>query len=613
MANILFAGWLYNNAGAPIEVATETDVTTSPTGYWALTESTAGRYDVKITSGSSIRYIKYDTSAQMTALEVLNLRIRTADFNASYDIVPADIASDYSLTLPLITASDTFAVLGFAQTFSAAQTFTSTVTVGANTDGNDVKFFGDSSGAYILWDTSADKLLTAGGAVVDIVKDKLLIGGTAVTTTAAELNIIDGGTSATGTTLVAADRVVVNDNGTMVQVAMSDFETFMESNLDTLGSVTSLGTLTALQVDYINANASTLTITDSSDTGDYSSIVTTTHGATTITTVDDDAAAANFRITADGTVDIDSVGVLTLDSGAAINIEPAAGSAILLDGTISVDAGVVTGASSITSTAFVGTLSTAAQGNVTSLGPMTGLRLVDDGAIAFGTTNGTDWDMYHDGSDMYMQKNTGGLMIALSASPPAPDRDVVHIWNGTSGTGDPPSDRADLIIEDNGHVGIALLCPNDATGFIYFADEDDIDIGQIAYDHNAERMQLRAGNTTGLLITGAGNIQIGDVSVRGTTVGTNTLAIFNGTAPVGTLSNGASFYSASGQMRVIQADGTATDVSPHNPVTGEWWHNSEQTVTGKHTRIHMERLVRFLDNHFGTDFLEEWMEETNGN
>ena len=53
-------------------------------------------------------------------------------------------------------------------------------------------------------------------------------------------------------------------------------------------------------------------------------------------------------------VDIDSAGVLTLDSGAAINIEPASGSAILLDGTISVDAGVVTGATSITSTAFVG-------------------------------------------------------------------------------------------------------------------------------------------------------------------------------------------------------------------------------------------------------------------
>ena len=79
-----------------------------------------------------------------------------------------------------------------------------------------------------------------------------------------------------------------------------------------------------------------------------------TNGATSLVTTDAAAAAAHLTITADGTVDIDSAGVLTLDSGAAINIEPAAGSAILLDGTISVDAGVVTGATSVTSTAFVG-------------------------------------------------------------------------------------------------------------------------------------------------------------------------------------------------------------------------------------------------------------------
>ena len=45
-----------------------------------------------------------------------------------------------------------------------------------------------------------------------------------VTSTAAELNIMDGGTSATSTTLADADRVVVNDAGTMKQVALTDFD-----------------------------------------------------------------------------------------------------------------------------------------------------------------------------------------------------------------------------------------------------------------------------------------------------------------------------------------------------------------------------------------------------
>ena len=43
------------------------------------------------------------------------------------------------------------------------------------------------------------------------------------------LNIVDGGTSATSTTLATADRLVVNDAGTMVQVALSDLVTFLEN------------------------------------------------------------------------------------------------------------------------------------------------------------------------------------------------------------------------------------------------------------------------------------------------------------------------------------------------------------------------------------------------
>ncbi|MDP7365681.1 MAG: hypothetical protein QGH83_00265, partial [Candidatus Pacebacteria bacterium] len=40
----------------------------------------------------------------------------------------------------------------------------STLTVGANDQGYDIKFFGDTASAYMLWDTSADDLILAGGA-----------------------------------------------------------------------------------------------------------------------------------------------------------------------------------------------------------------------------------------------------------------------------------------------------------------------------------------------------------------------------------------------------------------------------------------------------------------
>ena len=167
------------------------------------------------------------------------------------------------------------------------------------------------------------------------------------------------------------------------------------------GNITSLGTLTALTVDDVAIDGKAITMTGSSS--DTAVFTAGTNGTLSIVTTDAAAAAANIQITADGTVDIDSAGVLTLDSGAAINIEPASGSAILLDGTISVDAGVVTGATSITSTAFVGditgnvtgntsgtaaTVTTAAQGNITSLGTLTSVVVANDGNI--GSAGDTD-------------------------------------------------------------------------------------------------------------------------------------------------------------------------------------------------------------------------------
>ena len=176
-------------------------------------------------------------------------------------------------------------------------------------------------------------------------------------------------------------------------------------------NITSLGTLTALTVDDVAIDGKVVTMTGSaSDTAVFTA---GTNGTLSIVTTDAAAAAANIQITADGTVDIDSAGVLTLDSGAAINIEPAVGSAILLDGTISIDAGVVTGATSITSTAFVGditgdvtgntsgtaaTVTTAAQSNITSLGTLTTLTV--DNVIINGTTIGhtSDTDLMTLGS-----------------------------------------------------------------------------------------------------------------------------------------------------------------------------------------------------------------------
>jgi len=105
----------------------------------------------------------------------------------------------------------------------------------------------------------------------------------------------------------------------------------------------------------------------------------------------------------------------------------------------------------------------------------------------------------------------------------------------------------------------------------------------------------------------ARNIKLGATTARGTTEGTNTLSLFNGTAPVGILTNGGSIYSSGGELFVIDAGGTATQISPHDR-DGNWVFNSTNTTTGKKLKIDVEKLLRFLNSYFGTDFIHEYIE-----
>ena len=184
--------------------------------------------------------------------------------------------------------------------------------------------------------------------------DGKFIGATAsVSTLALTALDIDGGTDI-GAAIVDADLFVVDDGagGTNRKTAASRIKTYVaDVTLTTAAqtNITSVGTLTALQVDNLNLNGNTLSST----------------------------------------------------AGTDLLITPLSGQQIVLDGTIIIDAGVVTGATSITSTAFVGgltgdvtgnvsgtaaTVTTAAQTNITSLGTLTALTV--DNIVINGTNIG---------------------------------------------------------------------------------------------------------------------------------------------------------------------------------------------------------------------------------
>lgn len=71
---------------------------------------------------------------------------------------------------------------------------------------------------------------TSGTISPDLEQGAWKIGGTTITINGTELNIMDGDTSATATTVEATDRIVFNDNGVMKQVSLSDIATFMQAN-----------------------------------------------------------------------------------------------------------------------------------------------------------------------------------------------------------------------------------------------------------------------------------------------------------------------------------------------------------------------------------------------
>ncbi len=133
---------------------------------------------------------------------------------------------------------------------------------------------------------TANTFTVLAGSSIVVPESGLTLGSTAVTSTAAELNLIDGGTS-TGTTAVAdADGIITNDGGTMRLTTAATFKTYFQQGISTA---------------YDD-----LTI------GDAAVLITTSSGNITI-----DAAASDSDIILKGTDGGVDTTFLTIDGSAA--------------------------------------------------------------------------------------------------------------------------------------------------------------------------------------------------------------------------------------------------------------------------------------------------------
>ena len=237
----------------------------------------------------------------------------------------------------------------------------------------------------------------------------------AVDATATELNIMDGDTSASSTTLADADRVVVNDAGTMKQVALTDFETYFESALDTLSNVTTVGALNSGSITSgfgaIDVGSSNLTATGTISLG------ATSFNDNAITNVGDIALDS---ISADGT----DINVAVSDNSAtAFTIKQGSDNYLIIDTANSSESVAIgTGISGTAISIGHGTSETTVNDNLTVTGNLT----VSGTTTTVNTTNTTVSDnLLELNSGASSNSNDAGIIIQRGST----GNDALFMWD----------------------------------------------------------------------------------------------------------------------------------------------------------------------------------------
>ena len=68
-------------------------------------------------------------------------------------------------------------------------------------------------------------------------------------------------------------------------------------------------------------------------------------------------------------------------------------------------------------------------------------------------------------------------------------------------------------------------------------------------------------------------------------------------------------FSNNSELFAVDGNHNTTQISPHDPQTGEWIFYSKNVKTGRIFRVNMEKLVREVERLSGKKFVEEWVEK----
>jgi hypothetical protein len=161
----------------------------------------------------------------------------------------------------------------------------STLTIGANDQGYDVILYGDTASANVTWDTSADDLILAGAARIVVPDGQVVLGSTAITSTATELNLLDGVSG-----LVQADFTkLAAVDATAAELNVLDGVASLDTDLSSVsGSDDTIASAKAIKT-YVDAQVTAQDLDATGDSGtiaiDLDSETLTIAGGTGATTV----------------------------------------------------------------------------------------------------------------------------------------------------------------------------------------------------------------------------------------------------------------------------------------------------------------------------------------
>ena len=167
-----------------------------------------------------------------------NLKIRNSGNTFQYSIAASAITADRTISLPLITGSDTLAVLGLPQTFSGISTFGNAFTLSQTTQNIDLGST-QTTGTWTAGGTNQTGSITLGVSTASQTVN--IASGIGLTTTTKTINI---GTGSTGITRINVGSSSTIGIGTFVinsRMNVGIGSTIPEYTLDVSGDIRATG------------------------------------------------------------------------------------------------------------------------------------------------------------------------------------------------------------------------------------------------------------------------------------------------------------------------------------------------------------------------------------